>query len=366
MNMKLLVKRASRRIWLLSRPVSRRVQPLIMEYSVRWPWLANIYYCFDRSYEREHRATLYGKLCQVRKDGAASEEGARYRLRRSIHRLEKGLIMRPQREVFARDYIGETVDLYASCAAQPQSNGASDGTKLLNNWAGDVLHRYFDEVGSDPVINRAREKFQSAVQLPNGHGSHPGSAAPYRRDSTPLSITIEDMLTLARRRRSVRWYLPQPVPRELIDNAVRVGAYSPSACNRQPFEFRIFDEPELVQKVASIPLGTKGFYENFPCVVVLIGKVRAFPFERDRHVIYIDAALAAMAFQFALEVQGVSSCCINWPDIPERERMMAQTLHLAPDERPVMLISLGFPDPDGQVPYSQKKPLEELRSYNQT
>jgi hypothetical protein len=29
-----------------------------------------------------------------------------------------------------------------------------------------------------------------------------------------------------------------------------------------------------------------------------------------------------------------------------------------------MLISLGFPDPDGQVPYSQKKPLEELRSYN--
>jgi nitroreductase len=73
-------------------------------------------------------------------------------------------------------------------------------------------------------------------------------------------------------------------------------------------------------------MGTSGFYENFPCVVVLIGKVRAFPFERDRHVIYFDASLAAMAFQFALEVQGVSSCCINWPDIPERERMMAQTL----------------------------------------
>jgi hypothetical protein len=96
-----------------------------------------------------HRATLYGKLCQLRKDGAASEEGARYRLRRSIHRLEKGLIMRPQREVFARDYIGETVELYASCMAQPQSNGAGDGAELFHSWAGDVLHRYFGEVGSD-------------------------------------------------------------------------------------------------------------------------------------------------------------------------------------------------------------------------
>ena len=35
------------------------------------------------------------------------------------------------------------------------------------------------------------------------------------------------------------------VPREGIDQAMRAAAQSPSACNRQPFEFRVFDDPVL-------------------------------------------------------------------------------------------------------------------------
>jgi nitroreductase len=97
---------------------------------------------------------------------------------------------------------------------------------------------------------------------------------------------------------------------------------------------------------------------------VLVGRLRAYFDPRDRHVIYIDASLAAMAFQFALEVQGVGSCCINWPDVRDREQKIGQLLGLAPDERVIMLISFGYPDPTGLVPYSQKKSLDELRRYN--
>jgi nitroreductase len=180
---------------------------------------------------------------------------------------------------------------------------------------------------------------------------------------TPLQITYDDMLQLARRRRSCRWYLPKPVPREIIDRAIAVAAQSPSACNRQPFEFRIFDSPEAASRIGAIPLGTKGFFANFPCVAVLVGILRAFAAERDRHLPYIDGALAAMAFQFALEVQGIGSCCINFPDVPGPEMAMAKALHLAPDERPIMLISFGYPDPAGEVPFSQKKSIDELRRY---
>jgi nitroreductase len=70
-----------------------------------------------------------------------------------------------------------------------------------------------------------------------------------------------------------------------------------------------------------------------------------------------------MAFQFALEVQGIGSCCINFPDVPGPEMAMAKALHLAPDERPIMLISFGYPDPAGEVPFSQKKSIDELRRY---
>ena len=41
-----------------------------------------------------------------------------------------------------------------------------------------------------------------------------------------------------------------------------------------------------------------------------------------------------------------------------------QELHLAPYERPIMLIAVGHPDPGGMVPRSQKKPLHTLRRYN--
>src|SRR5690606_16318467 len=111
----------------------------------------------------------------------------------------------------------------------------------------------------------------------------------------------------------------RPVARELIDRAIEVGIQAPSACNRQPFRFLILDEPELVARVAKIPMGTAGYAENIPALLVAIGQLRAFHSERDRHLIYIDTALALMGVQLALETLGLSSCSINWPAIPEKE-----------------------------------------------
>jgi nitroreductase len=321
--------------------------------------LANLYYLARPKFSREHRAVLYGRALhrrQVRQ--RLDSDAARHTLRRSIHRIEKGLIMRPRREVFAKDYIGETVDLFDALTA---ADHLCEDADLLSSWATDVLSDYFSAVGNSPVIDPLRERFQRLV---SERGLTVSNCRPYLRELTPLRITYEDLLQLARRRRSCRWYLPKLVPREIIDRAVIVAGQSPSACNRQPFEFRIFDEPKLAQRIGAIPLGTGGFSQNFPCVAVLIGKLRAFPFERDRHIPYIDGSLAAMAFQFALEVQGVGSCCINFPDIPGPEKAMVAALKLQPDERPVMLISFGYPDAEGLVPFSQKKSLDELRSFN--
>jgi nitroreductase len=111
-------------------------------------------------------------------------------------------------------------------------------------------------------------------------------------------------------------------------------------------------------------MGTLGYAHNIPCIVVVIGTLRAFFSERDRHLIYTDASLATMSFVFAAETLGLSSCCINWPDIRTKEAEMAQLIGLAPDERVVLLIAVGYPDASALVPRSEKKPVQELRSYN--
>lgn len=177
-------------------------------------------------------------------------------------------------------------------------------------------------------------------------------------------MTFEEFRQLARLRKSVRWYLQKPVPRELIDKAIGVAGLAPSACNRQPITFHVFDDSHAIARVSALAGGAEGFCENFPALVVVTGRLRAYFTENDRHIIYIDGSLAAMSFLHALLTMGVASCIINWPDVAQRDRRMSRLLALKPDERVILLISLGYPDPEGLVPFSQKKDPESMRIYN--
>jgi nitroreductase len=339
-----------------------QIRRSILDLVAKSEFLCSVYYALcSGSFRREHRGVVCGRLKYTKQ--ARNPSGCQYLLRRNIHLLEKGLLMRPQREVFALDYIQETVACYARALQVGRASPELTRRTELQ-WASDVLTRYFDVAGQHPIIDRLRDRFRTLqATVPE----RAPTAVPHERGLTgPPPVKYEQLLELARRRRSVRWFLQKPVPREMIDRAIAVAALSPSACNLQPFEFRVFDDAELTQKVASIPTGTVGFGHNFPAIVVLIGKLHAWFSEPDRHLIYIDASLATMAFLFALEAQGLSSCCLNWPDLGPQERSMARLLGLEPDERVIMLIALGYPDPEGLVTCSQKKPLAELRSFNIT
>jgi len=322
--------------------------------------LGSIYYfLFSGAFDREYMGVMNGIIRYQRE--LQSDSQSYYLLRRNTHRLEKGLLMKPRRNIFALDYISETVDCYERAIKSHSSNPDNIGEL---RWAHDVLTVYFEVTGSHPIIDEARCKFNSLrkLQPPCEDGV---LYVPYKRNlSSPAPVNYEQLLELARRRRSVRWYLPKAVPRELIDKAIEVASLSPSACNRQPFVFRVFADPEMVQKVASIPGGTSGYQQNIPVIIVVVGRLRAFANERDRHLIYIDGSLAAMSLMFALETLGLSSCGINWPDLKTKEKQMASLIGLEPDERVIMLISVGYPDPEGLVAFSQKKELDLIRKYN--
>lgn len=316
---------------------------------------------FSRKFIREQQGVMYGIWKYYQEPWATQH--TQYALRRNIHRLEKGLLMKPRRDVFALGYITETVDSYeniiTSCEELDDSCKDQTGMKEIE-WAHDVLTEYFNSGADHPIINAARNRFLTLANVPAA-----GHCVPYKRDQLgPSPVKYAEFMALSRRRKSVRWYEQKPVPRELIDDAILAASFAPSACNRQPFEFRVFDDAEMIQNIASLPGGAEGFRQNFSVLVVIVGKLHAYFNEADRHLIYIDSSLAAMAFMYALETLGLSSCAINWQD-SSRSKQMAGLLGLSPDEQVIMLISLGYPDPDGLVAYSQKKELDLLRRYNQ-
>jgi len=327
-------------------------------------FLTSLYYLFcDGSFSRELQAVLTGKVKHLEESNRLKSNY--FLLVRNTHRIEKGLLMRPRREVFGKEYLCETIDNF-------EGVWRLKGTDMDNpqmKWFYDVLVEYFQVVnGSDQFIKKERVRFNQIINGNNKPTLACESSAPsipyHRQDESRSGVDYDEFYRLCKQRRSVRWFLNRKVPRDLIDKAVLAANQAPSACNRQPYEFRVFDDPALVNQVVQIPMGTKGYGHSIPVLIVMVGNLDAYFDERDRHIIYIDASLASMSFMLALETMGLSSCSINWPDIEEKEKKMESFLKLEKFQRPIMCIGVGFPDPEGLVAYSEKRPLTQIRKFN--
>lgn len=331
----------------------------LLPIAARSPFLSAIYYSFfNFSFYREFQSVLsarvdYNKQVQGRIDSQVL-------LRRNIHKLEKGLIMKPRRSLFALGFIEETVNAFSNIAHKYALKDKSV-EELGLFWARDVLNNYFSVVDREnEIISKAYEKFRLNKLI-----EEKSNKVPFNRNFNKKQlVSYEALLALSSYRRSVRWFADKEVPRDLIDKAVEIAGNAPSACNRQPFKFYIYDDKQLVQEISRLPMGTAGYSHNIKGIIAIVGNLDAYYSERDRHVIYIDGGLASMGLIYALEVQGIASCCINWPDIGLRERKIAKLLKLRKSQRVIMLMAYGYEAEDSMVPYSQKRSIEELRIFN--
>jgi len=330
--------------------------PFFKIFSTTFFLSAFFYSIFSRAFWREFNSVLMGRYLYLKRLHEKSENV--FLLRRNVHRLEKGLLMRPRRPVFGLKYIEELVNAYERLVSKGLENDESIGGQLI--WARDVLTKYFSVVENNTIVSKCRNQFE---KIDIAFGSK-GKKIPFYQLSKEPPVQYDHFFKLTKNRRSVRWYLPKPVPREMIDRAILAAVQSPSSCNRLPYEFRVIDDEKMVKEVSTIPMGTKGFADNIPVIIAVVGHLDAFFHERDRHLIYIDASLASMAMVLSFETMGLSTCCLNWPDIPKREKKISKVLNLERKDRVIMFIAVGWADPEGKVAYSEKKPLGVIRKYN--
>lgn len=313
-------------------------------------WLSRLYYClFSAEFGRECQTVLQGKR-RYYESHRDFDMGSSARLRRNVHRLEKGLIMQPRKPTFAASYIDETVRAYQGMI------GSAEFCDEEKAWAHDVLKAYFEVVQDNPVIERARalfsniEALESQAYIPYTHAS-----------KARADITTDQLHQLFLQRRSTRWFKKLTVESEKVTKAIELASLAPSACNRQPFNFYVASNQKDAVEIAKMAGGTGGFAENIPLLIAVVGNLSAYPYERDRHLIYIDGSLASMQLMLAFETMGLSTCPINWPDVEVREKQIGNKLHLLSDQRVVMLIAVGYGDDDGMIPFSSKKTVKSLK-----
>ncbi len=294
-------------------------------------WLFNLFY-------KRCRYPMLALYSGVRLN--RHEKNNLFNLRRNIHRLEKGLICPQQRRVFAEDYILETVNLLIY---------SYDIDRNTFFWGKSVLREYFYSCKNTMKISEAFFIYRKYIETTRLSSSF----VPYSACNRPdITVQYNDLYQLARRRRSIRCYYDKKVNFDVVEQAMEIAKLSPSACNRQSFEFIFYNNQEFIKKVIEIPGGFVGY--EAPGLIIVVGNYRGYFDERDMYVPFIDGSLAVMSFLFALETLGLSSVCINWPALPDRDKKIRELIKLNIDQFIIMLIAIGYAAPEGKIPYSAK------------
>jgi iodotyrosine deiodinase len=189
------------------------------------------------------------------------------------------------------------------------------------------------------------------------------------------------------KRRTVRFFSPEPVPFELIENAVRCASLAPSGANQQPWRFVVVQDPEIKRRIreaaeaeeresyehrmpsdwleALAPLGTdwrKEFLEIAPYLVVVFridyGVEQTDAGERKIKHYYVQESVGiATGFLLAaLHLSGLATLTHT----PSPMGFLTEILGRPRNERPFVLIPVGYPAPDATLPAIGKKSLTEL------
>jgi len=208
--------------------------------------------------------------------------------------------------------------------------------------------------------------------------------SPERYEPAAMERRGRDFYAFLDRRRSVRDFAPDPVPRELIELAIQSASTAPSGAHRQPWRFVVVGDPEIKREIrvaAEVeekksyeermpddwlevlrPLGTtwrKPFLEVVPWIVVAFEELYGFDDEgnkRKNYYVRESVGLACGLFIASLHNMGLSTLTHT----PSPMGFLRDILGRPKNERPYILFPVGYAATDAQVPDLRRKSLDEV------
>ena len=107
----------------------------------------------------------------------------------------------------------------------------------------DTLSSDLSLVGEYGFLLKLEEAFQMAPPVFLPLSTYRGFSAEDMK--IRIRMFCDDML----RRRTVRQFSSRPVPREVIEDCVRIAGSAPSGANLQPWHFVIISDPEVKRQI---------------------------------------------------------------------------------------------------------------------
>ena len=193
-----------------------------------------------------------------------------------------------------------------------------------------------------------------------------------------------EFLESMRRRRTVRDFSSEPVPYELVRNAIEVAATAPSGAHQQPWTFVVVSDPDVKRAIrraaeeeerrsyesrmpdewleALRPLGTdwrKAHIEDAPFLVVVFEQAYGVTPDgaKIKHYYVRESVGIAVGLLLAsLHQAGLASLTHT----PSPMAFLREILGRPANERPYVLVPVGYPADGSAVPDLTRKPLDQV------
>ena len=187
-----------------------------------------------------------------------------------------------------------------------------------------------------------------------------------------------------RRRRTVRDFYDRPVPREVIDDCVRAAGTAPNGANMQPWHFVVVSNPDIKRQIrlgaeeeerefyqrkaprewldALEPLGTnehKPFLETAPYLIVVFAQTYGVLPDGCKVKHYYAQESVGIATGFLIAAIHHAGL-VSLTHTPSPMGFLNERLGRPSNERPFLILVVGYPAAGARVPAITKKPLEEI------
>lgn len=214
---------------------------------------------------------------------------------------------------------------------------------------------------------------------------------PLEFDRLPSDEMLErsrDFLRTMQGRRTIRQFSSEPVPFEIIENAILAAGTAPSGAHQQPWTFVVVSDPIVKSRMRAAaereekefyerritdewrealrPLGTDWVKDHMtaaPYIIVVFGQAYGLsPYgsesERQMKHYYMPESVGiAVGFLLAsLRLAGLATLTHT----PSPMRFLRDILDRPRNERPYVLIPVGYPAPECRVPNLGRRPLDEI------
>ncbi|HJK91614.1 MAG TPA: nitroreductase family protein [Polyangiaceae bacterium LLY-WYZ-15_(1-7)] len=188
-------------------------------------------------------------------------------------------------------------------------------------------------------------------------------------------------LETMRTRRSVRQFSDAPIPLGVVERCIEAAAQAPSGAHKQPWTFVLVSDPATKRAIREAaeeeertfyggrapdrwlsdlePFGTdweKPYLEHAPALIAVFAQ-RHGATKEERHYYVNESVGIATGFLIAgLHHAGLATLTHT----PSPMGFLAEVLERPANERPYLLLPVGYPAEGCEVPDIERKPLDEV------